>query len=101
MPGNIGRLGFADNSNHFVDIIQRNPQAFEDVGTRPGAFQFKFRAAGNHFAAEIDVGLQGFPDIDNLGLPVDHYQHIGGKRGLHGRVFIEIVQHRFRLDIPL
>jgi len=53
-------------------FIQRNPQAFEDVGTPPGRLSIQISCGGNHFAAEIDVGCRASRILITLGA-VDHY----------------------------
>ena len=71
------------------------------MSARFRAFQLELRAANDNLAAEIDVGLERFPDIDNLGLSINQDQHIRGKSRLHCRVFIKVVQYRFRLNVSL
>ncbi len=50
-------------------LIERDPQAFEDVGARLGLAQLELGAAAHHLAAEVDEVLDQLEQVSTCGRP--------------------------------
>ena len=68
-------LGGADDRDHFVDEIDRNFEALQDVRAVLGLFELKARAACDDVLLEVDVILQNFLERQGLWLAVHNGQH--------------------------
>ena len=85
-----------DQRNDFIDIGQRDCQAFEYVPAVPRFAQFEHCAAGHHLAAMAQEGFEELFQVEHARLAIDQRDHVHAETLLHLRVFPQIVQDDFR-----
>ena len=90
-------FGTADDGDDLVDMVDRNAQAFDDMAPGFGFFQVEEGPAPDDVFLVVEIMLQGFQQIDDLGLETAHFvrnqrQHVGVERILQLGVFVELVQ---------
>ena len=87
--------GFPDGRfdlDHFVDVIDGDDLAFEDVGVFFGFGQQVARAADDDVLAVVAVLFQHLLEIEDAGTAADQGQHVDGEGGFQRRVLVELVE---------
>ena len=95
----VGRL--ADGLDDLVEVVERDLEAFEDVGPGAGLLQVELGAAADDLAPVVDVVLQDGLERQRLGLAVDQGEHVQVERDLHRRVLEQVVQDAVRVGVAL
>jgi hypothetical protein len=86
-------LRTADQRDHRIEVVERDPQPFEDVGSSLRLAEFELRAAAHDVAPELDEALDQFEQRQHARPAVDDRQHDDAERGLQRRVLVQVVQH--------
>ena len=73
-------------------MIERDLEAFEDVGPGLGLAQLELGSPPDDFAAELDELLDDLEEVEHLRPAAGDRQHDDAERGLQRRVLVEIVQ---------
>ncbi len=89
-------VGAPDDLDDGVDVVQRDAEAFEDVGAFLSLLQFELRAAGDDFLAVRDVAVDHLPDVHLARPAVVDGQHDHAESVFELRVLVEIVDHDLR-----
>ncbi len=97
----VGRLAFADRLDHFVQVVQRDEQPFQNVGSLAGFAQLIFRAPGNDFEAVLDVDDDRAAQTQCYRLAPIQRQHIDAEGRLQGGGLEELILHLARRSAPL
>ena len=92
-----GRLGGADQADHFVQVVERLLEAEQDVLALAGLAQFVLGAAADHFHAMLDEVLDHVHQAQLARLAVDDGEHDHAEADLKLRVLVEVVEHHFGL----
>ena len=88
--------GSADQGHHFVDVVDGDAQAFQDVGAGLGLLQVVAGAADDHLAAVVHEAGQGRLEVEQHGTVVHHGQHVDAEAGLQRRVLVQTVDDDVR-----
>ena len=88
-PGFDGVFGGPNDGDHFVDVVERDAQAFEDVGALLALSQIEPGAAQDDVAAVGEEVLQDLLDIEQRRPVVGHDQHVDAERGFQRRVLVQ------------
>jgi len=92
----LARFGRALRSpnqlDYFVEMIERDLEAFEDVGPRLRLAQLELRAAADDLPPELDEVLDDLEDVEHLRPAAGDRQHDDAERRLQRRVLVEVVQ---------
>jgi hypothetical protein len=92
-----GRSGCGlDDRDHFVDVGERDGEAFEHMGAIARLAQVVHRAPRDHLAAVAQERFQELLQVEQPRLAVDERDHVHAERLLHRRELVEIVQHDLR-----
>jgi hypothetical protein len=91
--GDGGCGGALDDGDDFVDVGQRDGEAFEDMPAIARLAQVEHRAARDHLAAMAQERIEELPEIEELRLAVEERDHVHAERFLHRRELVEIVEH--------
>ena len=97
--GDFIGLRFANRPDDFVDVIQRNEQAFQDMGPGQRLFQFKFAAPRNDDLLVIQIVMEDFLQGQDAGMAVDEGQHDDTEGFLKLRVLVQLVQDDVRVRV--
>ena len=81
----------ANNMNYTVDIIQRNPEAFQDVDTGQRLIQIVLGTPCYNFLLKFDIFLQHLFEAKNFRFLVYNCQHINTEGFLQLGIFIKLV----------
>ena len=76
-----------------VEVVQRDQQAFEDVGAALLLGQLELGPPDDDLALVADVGLDRLAQRQRPGHAVDERDHVDAERRLHRRVLVELVEH--------
>ena len=87
----IGRA--ADEGDDRVEVVERDQQAFEDVGAGLGLAELVLGAANDDVALVVDVVVDQLLEPERARHAVDQGDHVHAERVLHRRVLVELVQH--------
>ncbi len=87
-----GRRRRLDGRDDVVDIRQRYRQTFQYVAAFARLAQFEHRAAGDHFPAMPQEGVEHLLQAQQARLAVDQGDHVDAEHGLHGRLREQIIQ---------
>ena len=68
-------LRAANQRDHRVEVIERDPQAFEDVRARFGLAQLELDPAAHDLAAELDELLEDLEQVEHARPPADDGEH--------------------------
>ena len=93
------RSGSADQRDHFVEMVESDAQAFQNMRAGFRFLQIVFSAAANNFDLVLQIMMQHIAQIEHLRLAVHERQHIDAEIRLHRRMLVQIVQHDIRVDI--
>src|SRR6185503_7599743 len=86
-------LRSANQRDDGVEMVERDPEPFEDVIPRFGLSQLEFRAAANDFAPELDDRLDHLEQVHHLRPPADDGEHDDAEAELQLRVLVEVVEN--------
>ena len=86
--GNLHCSGSTDNTDHFIDMIQSNQQTFQDMSPFFCFIQLVFCPTRDNLFLMLQVMIQHFQDIHNLGLIIDKSQHDDSEGILELRMFV-------------
>src|SRR5262245_38674814 len=86
-------LRFLDDLDHFVDVVDRDLQPFEDVLAVLRALQLELRAPRDHGVTVLDEVLQNLDEVHLLRHAIHEREHDRAEGLLHLRVLVELVQH--------
>ena len=95
------RLGISQDGDDFIDEVERDHEAFQNVGALLRLFKVELRAAQHNFTLELDVFLQNIAQGEQLRLAVYNGQHDDTERDLHLRERIQVVQNELRGSLTL
>jgi hypothetical protein len=85
-------LRSANQLDHFVQVIERDLEAFEDVGARFGLAQLEFGPASHDLAPELDEVLEDLDERQYAGPAGHNREHDDPERRLQLRVLVEVVE---------
>ena len=94
-------VGFADDFDDRVDVVEGDPVAFQNVGPGFGLLQVEFRPADHHFLLVFDVIVEDLLQVQNLRLTVHQRQHDHAVGVLELGVLVQLVQDDRRVGVPL
>ena len=97
--GFVGVPGSTDGVQHFVHIVDSDPQALQDMGPCLGFFEVIPGSSGNDFILEADIALQHLFHAGQLRRAVDQDDVVDAEVGLHRGQPVQLVQQDFRLDV--
>ena len=86
----------ANQRDHLVEMIERDPQAFEDVVARLGLAQLELGPAPDDLAPELDEALDELQQAEHLRPAADDGQHDDAEARLQRRVLVEVVEDDLR-----
>ena len=89
----FGDFDAADQADHFVDIVQRQPEAEQDMLALAGLAQFVIGAAADHIGAVLDEVLDGLDQAQFARLAVDDRKLDDAEADLQLRVLVEVVEN--------
>ena len=110
LPGEVGdqvlagirAIGTATNDrDHVVEVIERDPVAFQNVLAVFRLLQQERRTPAHHVNAVIDEVLDRLHQAHLLRLVVDDGQEDHAEARLHVRVLVELVEHDLRFRAAL
>ena len=79
--------------DEFVDVGQRDGQAFEHVAAFAGLLQLVDRAPRDDLAPVVEKDLDQVLQVAQLGLTVDQRHHVHAERVLQLGLLVQVVQH--------
>ena len=100
-PAFLVGLRRADYLDDFVDVVQRDDVAFQDVCAFLGLGQLVAGAARDDVDLVLDVVVKDFLERKHARRIVDQRQHIDAEARLQLRVFEQLVQHHLRDGVGL
>ena len=86
-----GFLDFADQGDDFIQMIDGDLQAFQNMGLFFGLPQFKGRPLADDLLPKIQKMNQNGFQVHDLGSILDNGQKNDPESGFHGRKFIELI----------
>ena len=86
-----------DDGNDLVDVVERDDQTLEDVGTLLGLAQLVARATLNDVDLMVDVVVQHVLKAQDVRHAVDQRKVIDAEARLQLRVLVELVENNLRL----
>ena len=89
----FGVGGGANQRDDLIEVLQRHPQAFQDVRPLPGPRQVVLGPAADDLFTEVQEPAQRGAEGQHARLAVHERDHVDVERVLHGRVLVEVVQH--------
>ncbi len=96
----VARLGHglrrANQRNHLVEVVERNPQPFEDVVSRLGLPELELGPPPDDLAPELDEALDELEQAQDLRPAADDRQHDDAEARLQRRVLVEVVEDDLR-----
>ena len=90
-----------DHLDHLVDIVDRDLETLENVGSLVGLLEVERCAAYDHNVTVLDEVLQHLPERKNARHAVDEGQQNRAEGRLHLRMFVQPVQDDLRNGVPL
>ena len=87
----------ADDGDDLVDVVERDDQTLEDVGTLLGLAQLVARATLDDVDLMIDVVVQHVLEAQDVRHAVDQREVVNAKARLQLRVLVELVEDDLRL----
>src|SRR5215216_1329076 len=91
-PGDVGRLGVADEVDDLVEVVEGDQQALEDVGPLLGLAQLVAGPADDHGDLVGEVVRQHLGQVEHPGHAVDQGQHDHAEAVLELGVLVELVE---------
>ena len=91
----------ADDTDNLVDVVQRDQQAFQNVGARLGLVQIVARAAHDDVLLVLEVMVEHLVQGEHFRLAVHQRQHDRAEGFLHLRVLVQVVEHDGGIDVAL
>ena len=88
--------GFTDDLHHFINIVHRDQQTFQNVCTCFRFLEFKLRTARDHFKTVIQKRLKDLRQIHHFRTVVIHHQKIAADHRFQLTVGIKLIQHHTR-----
>ncbi len=85
--------GVADDADDLVEVVQRDQQAFEDMGARLGLVELELGAPDDDLFLEGDVGLEHLRQRERARHAADQGDVDDPEGGLHLGVLVELVEH--------
>ncbi len=86
----------SDERDHGIEVVERDPQPFEDVRARLGLSKLELDAAPHDFAAELDEVLDDVEERQHARPARHDGQQRDAVARLQLRALVEIVQHDVR-----
>ena len=83
----------ADDADDLVDVIQRDEQAFQNMGARLGLIEVVARAAHDHVLLVFQIVVEHLVQRKHLRLAIHQRQHDRAESFLHLRVLVQVVEH--------
>ena len=94
----LGGAGATDSGDHFVQVVERGEQSFQDVGALPGAGQFVLAAPPDDDLPVFQVGQQRLLERQQARLAVHQRQHDEAEGALHWGEPEDVGENLLRLD---
>ena len=83
----------ADQFHHFVDVLQRDSLAFEQMAASSRPAQQEHGAPHHHFAAVLQEGIQHVAQIHRARLAVHQRHAVDAEHLLQLRMGVQVVEH--------
>src|SRR5690606_9391186 len=93
-------LGGANEGDDFVDVVQRDAEAFQNMGALFGLAQIVAGAPDDDFFLVLQVMHQRVLQRQDAGLAVHQRQHDDAERRLQLRMPVQPVQNNARVGVP-
>ena len=93
VAGFFRRLAATDERDDFIEVVNGDDQALQDVGALFGLPQLKLRAADHNIMAVLDVMEDHLPQVQELRTALDQGDVVDREAGLELRVLVELVEH--------
>ena len=100
LAGGVDARRGPDQADHQVEVVERLPEALQDVGALLGAREVVAGAPDHDLPPEVDEVVEHLPERDHLRPPADEGQHVDAERRLHRGVLVELVEDDLR-DLAL
>ena len=100
LAGGVDARRGPDQADHQVEVVERLPEALQDVRALLGAREVVAGAPDHDLPPEVDEVVEHLPERDDLRPPPDEGQHVHAERRLHRGVLVELVEDDLR-DLPL
>ena len=91
--GGLLVLGFTDRLDDGIEVVERDLQAFEQMGTIASPLELVAGAPGQDLAAVVDVVLEEGLEVEDDRAAVDQRQRNHAEGRLQGGVLVQIVEH--------
>ena len=101
LPGIRAARRSADNSDHLIDVVERDVVTEQNVLACFGLAQFELRAPAHHFNAVFDEQLQQRDQAQFARLAIHDRQQDHAERFLHLRQLEQVIQNDFRFFAAL
>ena len=88
--------GLADDADDLVEVVERDEQAFEDMGSRLGLVELELGAPDDDLFLEGDVRLEHLRQSERAGHAADQRDVDDPEGGLHLGVLVELVEDHHR-----
>ena len=106
-PRDVGRRALADDRDDLVDVVERDPEAFENMGPVARLVEIVLRAPLDDDLAVLDVVADELAQREHLGFEGQsaagdrrgrghERQHVEAEAALQRRVLVELVEHDVR-----
>ena len=97
--GRVGRA--ADEGDRMVEMLDRDPEAGQDVQSLLRLAEIVCRPAGDDLAAMLDEDAQRILQVEHPGPALDDGQHVHPEGVLQRCVLVELVQEHLGHRVPL
>ena len=97
----IGIRRRTDERNHLVDVINGQPQTFQNMGAGFGLAQIEAGAPYDHLAAMIHKAGQSRLEIEQHRTIVHHGQHVDAEARFQRRILVQLVDDNLGNDAAL
>ena len=94
--GDVGVGRSADQCDHGIEVVERNQQAFENMGPCFCPAQLELGTTGNYFALVLDVVPDHVAQAEGLRHTFDQRDHVHAERGLELGLLEQVVENDVR-----
>ena len=89
----LGRSGGADEADHFIDVVERDAEAEQDMLALAGFAQLVIGAAAHHIDAMLDEVLDRRDQAQFARLAVDDREIDDAEADLQLRLLVEVIEN--------
>ena len=97
--GDFVVLRFADDPDHFVDVLLADEESLDDVCAFLGAFEIEDRTSPNNLNLVIEIMSQKIVEREEFRLAADEGEVDDAESRLHLRVFVEEIEDDLRIGV--